>query len=218
MSYNDWGTFSSPTPPPTSPKAPTVGFVVVLLVASLMSFAFGFGAGWFVFGRGGGFDDLPIASSSATTPTLKTTPVPTVRTLPGVSIDPTTLGEEEQIVTLVNDARAAQGLNPLRINPILTRAALLHSQDQATQQLLSHDGSDGSQVADRVSRAGYSWRIIGENVLLQHAQDAGDAFLGWWSSPPHQKNMMNPDFEEIGIAFSTDTNGAYYYTMVLGTS
>ncbi len=216
MSHNDWGSFSSYTAPATARKAPTGRLLVLLLVASLISFGIGFGAAWLTFSREDEFDDLPVAASSATT--SKATPVPTANTLPGVAIDPTTLGEEEIIVNLVNDARAEQGLNPLRINPILTRVALLHSQDQAVQQLLSHDGIDGSKVADRVSRAGYVWRMVGENVLLQHAQDAGDAFLGWWSSPPHQKNMMNPDFEEIGIAFSIDSNGAYYYTMVLGTS
>ena len=215
---SDWGSFSvSGTPTPVK-RGLTVSVVLVLILASLISFAFGLVVGWMVSPNPNddGFVTLPTTidqvlksplSSTDTAPTDSQSPV----------LGSGALQEEEQIVMLVNDARTAQGLAVLRINPLLTRTALSHSQDQATQRLLTHDGSDGTEVADRVTKAGYKWRIVGENVLLQHEQDAGEAFLGWWSSPPHQKNMMNQEFQEIGVAFAIDTDGAYYYTMVLAT-
>jgi|GEM_PF-1819154 len=129
--------------------------------------------------------------------------------------DPVQTTQEAAIVLAVNQARRARDLSALTIQPILTSTALLHSQDQAERDVLSHDGRDGSKSWDRAERAGYSYISIGENVLTQSSIDADSAFQGWWDSPPHQDNMLNANFTEIGIAFAPASSGQVYYTMVL---
>src|SRR5690606_24921960 len=85
-----------------------------------------------------------------------------------------------QVLELVNSARARPrpcgresfaAAPPLTLSAELTSAALVHAKDMAARDRLSHRGSDGSQAAGRVTRAGYRWQNVGENIAL----DATDA-------------------------------------------
>lgn len=131
--------------------------------------------------------------------------------------DTSNAGQEQAIVELLNLARADAGLSPLSINATLTGAALSHSQDQAQQDVLSHDGSDGSTPSDRVQRAGYAMRTVRENVLGRGNTHASCAFDMWWNSQGHYENMMADDVTEIGIAYAPSATGLFYYTMVLAS-
>ncbi|MEE3920026.1 hypothetical protein V2I01_22535 [Micromonospora sp. BRA006-A] len=52
--------------------------------------------------------------------------------------------------------------------PKLNLAAQRHSQDQADHRKMDHTGSDGGQPWDRVKAAGYSYRMVGENVAWNY--------------------------------------------------
>lgn len=60
-----------------------------------------------------------------------------------------------QLLGLVNGARRSAGLTPLCLNAKLNSIAQAHSQDQANRRRMGHDGSDGSSIGSRASRAGY---------------------------------------------------------------
>jgi uncharacterized protein YkwD len=70
---------------------------------------------------------------------------------------------------------------PLSLNPALAKAALAHSGDMASKHYFSHQARDGSYVADRVQRAGYAWRIVGENIA-SGINTAEEAVAGWLES------------------------------------
>lgn len=145
---------------------------------------------------------------------------PLMLTAPGAEVSnaglPTQAGQAQAILTLLNAVRLSTGLKPLSLNSKLTAAAGTHSQDQAYRDKMTHDGSDGSQVTDRTTAAGYAWSAVGENVLQRPDLHAAGAFDQWWNSQVHRENMMNPQFTEIGIAYAKSALGNYYYTMVLG--
>lgn len=103
-------------------------------------------------------------------------------------------------------------------NGELGQTALAHSKDMAAQDYFSHQGRDGSQVSDRASRAGYSWQRIGENIAAGQGS-AEQVMAGWLASPGHCKNIMNPDFTELGAAYATNPESAAgsYWTQVFGT-
>jgi uncharacterized protein YkwD len=92
---------------------------------------------------------------------------------------------------------------PLRADAQLEEVASMYAKDMAQHQYLEHTGRDGSTPAQRISRAGYSWRAVGENIAAGQgtAQDVVD---DWLSSPGHCANIMNPDFVEMGSAFATN--------------
>ncbi len=134
---------------------------------------------------------------------------------------------QQRVLDLVNSARAqkrrcgrkrfdaAAALTP---SAPLARAALDHARDLAAFGRLSHKGSDGAGPADRVSRAGYQWAIVAENVA-SGAETADEVVTGWLESPSHCSNLMNPLFTEMGVAYaaSPDANGIYW-AQVFGAS
>jgi len=132
-----------------------------------------------------------------------------------------------QVLELVNQARGQAracgekrfpAVGPLRSNSRLDRAARGHSEDMAGNGFFGHDGSDGSTVMVRVTRAGYAGRAVGENVAAGQATPEA-AVEGWVKSPPHCANLMNPVFTEMGIAFVVNPASptGIYWTQVFGT-
>ncbi len=87
---------------------------------------------------------------------------------------------------------------PLRLHEQLMTAAQLHSADQAGMQKMDHRGSDGSSVGTRLTRSGYRWQAVGENIAWNYP-DINAVTEGWFSSPGHCRNLMNPDYTVFGI-------------------
>jgi uncharacterized protein YkwD len=117
---------------------------------------------------------------------------------------------EERVLELVNEARAEGrrcgrrrfgAAKPLTLSAALTRAAAAHAADMAANAFMGHVGSDGSSAAERVSRAGYRWRSVGENVAAGHP-DADAVVEGWLDSAGHCENIMSSHFAEMGVAFA----------------
>jgi uncharacterized protein YkwD len=88
----------------------------------------------------------------------------------------------------------------------------------AAQRHLRHEGSDGTTVAERATRAGYGWRLIGENIASGQPS-ASEAVAGWIDSPRHCANLMNPAFTEMGAGYAisrANLPGFVYWTQVFG--
>jgi uncharacterized protein YkwD len=125
---------------------------------------------------------------------------------------------------LVNEARARPrtcggaafpATAPLQASALLTRAALIHAQDMAARNFFEHEGSDGSLAATRVTRVGYEWRSVGENIAAGSAT-AENVVDGWLKSPGHCANVMSDKFTEMGIAFATNpkSDAGIYWAQV----
>lgn len=135
--------------------------------------------------------------------------------LGGLITLPLQANDETTLLNLTNQARIAAGAPALRLDSQLTQAAQAHSNDMAARNVLSHVGGDGSTLGDRVTRAGYTWQAVGENVLYRFDLSAQGAFDQWWNSSGHRTNMLNATYCDIGLAHARSSNGRYYYTMVL---
>jgi uncharacterized protein YkwD len=129
-----------------------------------------------------------------------------------------------RLVELANAARSRprrcgttsfRAAPPLALSERLTRAARAHAADMAAHDVLRHEGSDGSEPADRVTRAGYRWRLVGENVASGIASPE-EAVKRWLASPGHCANLMGPDFTETGVAYVVEpsSTGRIYWTQV----
>lgn len=114
-----------------------------------------------------------------------------------------------RVLELVNEARAharrcgRQSFDvttPLKLSPALGNAALAHSLDMATRDYFDHGGGDGSTPASRVTRAGYAWRMVGENIASGVATPE-EAVAGWLQSAAHCQNLMDPRFTDMGVGY-----------------
>ncbi|HVL54881.1 MAG TPA: CAP domain-containing protein [Burkholderiaceae bacterium] len=133
----------------------------------------------------------------------------------------------QRVLQLTNDARSQpracgdkrfDAAPPLQWNDALGQAAHAHSRDMARNNRFSHRGSDGSEVGQRATQAGYRWQRIGENIAT--GQGAPERVVaGWVASPGHCENLMNPQFTQMGAAFAInrDTDTVIFWTQALGT-
>jgi len=132
-----------------------------------------------------------------------------------------------EVLRYVNEARAAprkcgrRSFNPappLKLSPLLERAALEHSRDMAKHSLFEHRGSDSSEPAERLTRTGYRWSTVAENIAAGGA-DAQTVVRGWLDSPHHCTNIMGAQFSEMGVAYAVDpkSRAGIYWTQVFAS-
>jgi uncharacterized protein YkwD len=107
----------------------------------------------------------------------------------------------QEVVNIVNHERGKAGLSPLRIHSQLNAAAQAHSNDMARNDFMSHTGSDGSSMGDRIKRHGYNFRTAGENVAAGQ-RSPQDVMRSWMNSPGHRQNILNPNFRDIGVGYA----------------
>jgi len=132
-----------------------------------------------------------------------------------------------EVLQLANKARASarrcgaqqfSAVPPLTLSSNLNDAAQVHARDLAKHNTLSHSGSDGSSPAERVARAGYRWRVVGENVA-SGPTTAKEVMEGWLDSPGHCENLMSGRFTEMGIGYTVDakSESGVYWSQVFAT-
>jgi uncharacterized protein YkwD len=120
----------------------------------------------------------------------------------------------DQLVEGHNKERSKEGLPPLKLEDRLTEAALAHAKDMAQQEVMTHDGSDGSHPNERVSRTGYRYLNTGENVAKGY-KTVPEVMKAWMISPPHKKNILG-DYSEIGLAVVYGEDGRSYWCTEFG--
>lgn len=130
------------------------------------------------------------------------------------------IGLIREIKSLVDRERTSRGLSPLSSNNFLHAAADAHSLDMANGKFLSHEGSEGSNLEQRVRETAYLEDLsevdtyeLGENIARQHK--TAEAIVDEWMRDPEQKeNILNEDFDETAIVVQEDATGTPYYTQV----
>lgn len=94
---------------------------------------------------------------------------------------------------------------PIVWNNQLEDAAMGHAKDMYKKNYFSHDSKDGRKIVDRIENAGYTRKgfksyQIGENIA-QGQRTIAEVTDGWFKSPGHCFNLMQPGFKEIGVAY-----------------
>ena len=112
---------------------------------------------------------------------------------------------ESGVLQQLNAIRAQHGLQPVHINARLTAASDQHSREMAAKGYFEHSSVDGTAFWKRIQRyygpAGHSYWSVGENLLWSAPDvDPRRALQLWMASPEHRKNILTPEWREIGVA------------------
>lgn len=140
--------------------------------------------------------------------------------------DPAWAQLEEDILTLVNQERAkgancgSEGMfgpaGPLTMEPHLRCAARVHSKDMDDRNFFSHTNPDGEGPGQRIDKAQYgNYSTWGENIAAGSPNAAG-TMNQWMGSDGHCANIMNPDFEHIGVGYHPGGQYGHLWTQVFG--
>ena len=138
---------------------------------------------------------------------------------------PAAMAQEAEVLSLVNQARAAKGCPALVVNPKLQAAAAGHAKAMSKQNFFGHKGKNGSTPGRRATAQGYNWSKVAENIAMgwptpeRTVQD-------WMASSGHRQNILDCSLRETGIAVVYDPNDAplpgnsyamkYYWVQTFG--
>jgi uncharacterized protein YkwD len=125
---------------------------------------------------------------------------------------------EQQLLKMINNARAQNKLSPLALNSRLSAAAFTHSADMACKDYVDHAGSDGSTWFTRIKAQSYAYSYASENIYVGNPAFGGTpsgAFDWWMNSQVHRDNILSTKVSEIGIGYAFYPNSSYggYYTL-----
>ena len=110
-----------------------------------------------------------------------------------------------QVLAAVNKFRAAHGLVRLRESSALDRSARQHSLEMGRVGYFGHSSANGTVFWRRIqhyySSRSYSYWSAGENLLwAEPAVSAGRALKLWIASPEHLRNLLSPQWRQIGVS------------------
>lgn len=121
--------------------------------------------------------------------------------------------DERVVLSLVNDHRLQEGLDPLRIQGVLLQIARKHSKDMALGALpLGHDGFE-ERTEEILEYFDPSYYDIAENVGLAYGDDAPQESVQMWlESNGHRNNIEGP-YNMTGVG-SYEIDGVTYFTQI----
>lgn len=134
---------------------------------------------------------------------------------------------EKEIFDAINAERETEGVAPLVFQLNMQWAARRHADDMASNNFVSHTGSDDSTHTERVVEAGY-WkyhhyylsgvRANGENIASKSGPEvtAQDFVDTWMGSQTTRDILLDSTFTETGVAIAVAEDGTIYACQVFG--
>lgn len=134
-----------------------------------------------------------------------------VLTIP--QVDSSVRAFEQEVIRLVNEQRAKNGLAALAENWELSRVARFKSRDMADNRYFSHTSPTYGSPFQMIRNFGLSFRTAGENIA--YGQRTAQAVVNaWMNSSGHRANILNPSYTQIGVGYVADGN--YWTQMFIG--
>jgi len=125
--------------------------------------------------------------------------------------------EERTLIDLTNQERKKENLPPLRTSEALSKVARDHSANMAKQGKMEHV-LDGKNPMQRIKASGYQAAWGGENIAGGDEEwPLADVMDAWMKSPPHRKNILMKEYQEIGLGNVRTKDGKMYITQLFGT-
>lgn len=115
---------------------------------------------------------------------------------------------EREVVRLCNAERAKVGVGSLRIDKTLCKAAKIRVSE--LKESCDHIRPDGSKWSTVLNDLGYHYMTAGENVAGGIVTPA-EVVAAWMDSPGHRANILNPEYNMIGVA-TTYIEDSQYHT------
>lgn len=102
------------------------------------------------------------------------------------------------LLSETNKMRLQNGLDPLRDNSALDKAAQLKAADMGLKNYWSHVTPEGKKPWDFINTAEYSYKKAAENLAYGFDNNK-TTVTGWMNSPGHRANLLDPDLKEVGF-------------------
>lgn len=122
----------------------------------------------------------------------------------------------DQVISLINQARAQNDLTPLRKSAALTKLAENYAARMITGGFFSHtDPQTNEGPLQRALREGYMYLAVGENLAAGQTS-AEAAIEDWMSSEEHRRTILSAQWDEVGVGVRTGGEYGVYWVMEFG--
>ena len=126
------------------------------------------------------------------------------------SVDSSVTAFEQEVIRLVNEIRAENGLKALTYDWQLGRVARYKSQDMKDNHYFSHTSPVYGSPFQMIRSFGISYRSAGENIAKGYATPQA-VVNAWMNSSGHRANILNAGFTHIGVGYVSVGN---YWTQM----
>lgn len=126
------------------------------------------------------------------------------------TVDTGVTGYEQEVIRLVNEIRAENGLKALTYDWELSRVARYKSQDMKDNKYFSHTSPVYGTPFQMIKNFGISYRSAGENIAKGYATPQA-VVNGWMNSSGHRANILNANYTRIGVGYVA---GGNYWTQM----
>jgi uncharacterized protein YkwD len=117
----------------------------------------------------------------------------------------TSSAEPAQLVTLINNFRAANGMAGLAVANDATWKAQQHADQMAGALTIFHS-------SDLAAGLQPGWRGVGENVGVAYSLGQVESLLE--ASAPHRANLLNGLYNQVGVGVAHGSDGRIYVTEI----
>lgn len=114
----------------------------------------------------------------------------------------------QEVVRLVNEERAKEGLSALTVDENVQAAAMVRAAE--CEQSFSHTRPDGSSFTTALKEQNVTYRSAGENIAWGQ-RTPEEVMNAWMNSSGHRANIMNPNYTTIGAGYYENANGIGYW-------
>ncbi|MCL1802079.1 MAG: CAP domain-containing protein [Eubacteriaceae bacterium] len=120
-------------------------------------------------------------------------------------------------VGLTNEARFAEGVKPLSVQAAESQAAATRALE--IERSFAHTRPSGENFYTALQRAGATYRTAGENIAEGYASPTA-VHVAWMNSPGHRRNILNPNYDTMGVGLHTSNSryGSYWAQQFTGSN
>jgi len=105
---------------------------------------------------------------------------------------------DSQALIFVNKERSNLGLEALKENELLDKAAKDKAEDMINSNYFEHTSPTGKKAWDFILAENYDYAKAGENLSIDYKKLA-DAQEAWMASPTHKTNILSDEYKEFGF-------------------
>lgn len=111
----------------------------------------------------------------------------------------------KEVIRLVNEIRAQNGLGTLKEDWQLSRVAQYKSQDMKDNGYFSHTSPTYGSPFDMMKSFGISYRSAAENIAKGQSTPQ-QVVNAWMNSQGHRANILNKNYTHIGVGYVKSGN------------
>lgn len=121
----------------------------------------------------------------------------------------------ETVLSLINDLRKQNNIEPLKVNELLNSTAQTKAQDMVKNDYFAHESPTYGSPFIMMKNAGITYKTAGENIAGNSSVE--NAVNLWMESDLHSQNILSNAYNYVGIGIEkSDTYGYVIVVMFIG--